>query len=195
VVAHLGSGASMCALANGRSVDSTMGFSALDGLPMGTRPGQLDPSVVLYLMTAKRLSVAEVERFLYRDCGLKGLSGVSNDVRDLLKSGEPRAKLALDYFAFRIARELGALAAALGGLDGIVFTAGVGENAPSVRADVCRRAAWLGVALDDAANAAGAPRISAADSKVAVHVVPTDEESMIAKHTLAALHGGLRRAV
>jgi acetate kinase len=172
-----------------------MGFSALDGLPMGTRPGQLDPSVILYLMTTRNMAVPEVERFLYRDCGLKGLSGVSNDVRELLKSSEPRAKLALDYFAFRIARELGALASVLGGLDGLVFTAGVGENAPSVRADVCRRAAWLGIALDAAANAAGGPRISAADSKVEVHVIATDEESMIAKHTLAALQGGLRRAV
>jgi acetate kinase len=194
VVAHLGSGASMCALSDGRSVDSTMGFSALDGLPMGTRPGQLDPSVVLYLIAQKGMAPAAVERLLYRDCGLKGLSGVSNDVRDLLQSADPRARLALDYFAYRIARELGALAATLGGLDGLVFTAGVGENAPPVRADVCRRAAWLGVSLDAAANASGARRISSADSKVAVLVIPTDEESMIARHTRAALQAPLQRS-
>ncbi len=187
VVAHLGSGASMCALQAGRSMDSTMGFSALDGLPMGTRPGQLDPSIVLYLLNAKKMSPADIERMLYRDCGLKGLSGISNDVRDLLGSDDPRAKRALDYFAYRIARELGALTASLGGLDGLVFTAGVGENAPVLRADVCRRAAWLGIALDDAANAHHGPRISDAQSRVSVYVIPTDEEQMIARHTLAVL--------
>ncbi len=193
VVAHLGSGASMCALENGRSIDSTMGFSALDGLPMGTRPGQLDPTIVLYLMTAKGMSVQAVERFLYRECGLKGLSGISNDVRDLLRSDDPRARMALEYFVFRIARELGSLAAALGGIDGLVFTAGVGENAPAIRADICRRAAWLGVSLDQAANLRGEPCISTVDSKVGVYVIPTDEEWMIANHTLATLQQGLKQ--
>lgn len=187
VVAHLGSGASMCALKAGRSVDSTMGFSALDGLPMGTRPGQLDPSIVLYLLTAKGMTPPDIERLLYRDCGLKGLSGISNDVRDLLTSDDPAARRALDYFAFRIARELGALAASLGGLDGLIFTAGVGENAAAIRADVCRRAGWLGVVLDEPANARHGPRISAAESRVGVYVIPTDEEQMIARHTLAVL--------
>jgi acetate kinase len=187
VVAHLGSGASMCAMQAGRSVDSTMGFSALDGLPMGTRPGQIDPTVILYLLTAKGMTPAGVERLLYRECGLKGLSGISNDMRDLEASKEPAAKRAIDYFCYRVARELGALAASLGGLDGLVFTAGVGENSPTIRADVCRRASWLGVALDDAANATHGPRISALDSKVSVFVIPTDEEQMIARHTLACL--------
>jgi acetate kinase len=188
VVAHLGSGASMCALRDGRSVDTTMGFSALDGLPMGTRPGQLDPGVILYLL-AKGMSRQKVERMLYRDCGLKGLSGISNDVRELLSSTQPRAHLALDYFMFRAARELGALAASLGGLDGIVFTAGIGENAPSIREGICQRSAWLGIALDADANANGGPRISTSDSWVGVYVFPTDEERMIAEHTLAVLRG------
>jgi acetate kinase len=195
VVAHLGSGASMCALRAGQSVDSTMGFSALDGLPMGTRPGQLDPTVVLYLLTAKGMTPADAERLLYRECGLKGLSGISNDVRDLLQSGDPRAKLALDYFNYRIARELGALAATLGGLDGLVFTAGVGENASAVRADICARSAWLGIKLDAGANAQGGPRISAAESAIGVYVVPTDEELMIASHTLATIETKLKRSV
>ncbi len=187
IVAHLGSGASMCALAARRSVDSTMGFSALDGLPMGTRPGQLDPGVVLYLMTAKTMAPGEIERMLYHDCGLKGLSGISNDVRELLASRDRRARLAIDYFVYRIAREMGGLAAVLGGLDGLVFTAGVGENAPRIRSDVCRRAAWLGVKLDESANARNGLRVSAPDSVVAVHVIPTDEELMIAQHTMAVL--------
>lgn len=194
VVAHLGSGASMCALAAGRSVDSTMGFSALDGLPMGTRPGQLDPGVMLYLMTAKAMSPGEIERMLYQDCGLKGLSGISNDVRELLASQDRRARMAIDYFGYRIAREMGGLIAVLGGLDGLVFTAGIGENAPDIRRDVCRRAAWLGVKLDESANARHGPRISASDSAVAVYVIPTDEELMIARHTLAALGEAAPRA-
>src|SRR5581483_11106696 len=134
VVAHLGSGASMCALLSGRSVESTMGFTALDGLPMGTRPGQLDPGVVLYLMNEKRMSAKDIERLLYNECGLKGLSGISNDVRELLASPDPRAKLALDCFTYRIVLFTGMLAAAMGGIDGFVFTAGVGENAPTIRA-------------------------------------------------------------
>jgi acetate kinase len=184
VVAHLGSGASMCAIRNGRSVDSTMGFTALDGLPMGTRCGQLDPGVVLYLLTEKGWSVREVERFLYREAGLRGLSGVSNDVRDLLASDAPGARLALDYFVYRITREMGSLAAALGGIDALVLTAGIGENSAEIRTRVGAGARWLGVELDEAANRGGGPRISTARSAVSVWVIPTDEERMIAEHTL-----------
>ena len=189
VVAHLGSGASMCAIRAGRSVDSTMGFTALDGLPMGTRCGQIDPGVVLYLVTQRGWSANEVERLLYRDAGLRGLSGVSNDVRDLLASQAPGARVALDYFVYRIGRELGSLAAALGGIDALVLTAGIGENSPEIRARICARAEWLGIRLDETANRAGGPRISAADSRVSVWVIPTDEERMIAEHTLAVVGG------
>jgi acetate kinase len=187
VVAHLGSGASMCAILAGQSVESTMGFTALDGLPMGTRPGQLDPGVVLYLMGQKHMSAKDIERLLYHDCGLKGLSGVSNDVRELLASAAPGAKLALDCFTYRIALSAGMLAAALGGIDGFVFTAGVGENAPSVREAVVRRLAWLGVELDAAANAKGELLISRKQSPIPCYVIPTDEELMIATHTLREL--------
>ena len=187
IVAHLGSGASMCALDAGRSVESTMGFTALDGLPMGTRPGQLDPGVVLYLMSEKRMSAEAISDLLYKKCGLKGLSGISNDVRELLASSDPRARLALDYFTYRIALLAGMLAAAMQGLDGLVFTAGVGENAPAVREAVARRLAWLGLDLDPAANAAGEARISRPHSRIACHVIPTDEELMIARHTLRVL--------
>jgi len=187
VVAHLGSGASMCAIRNGRSVDSTMGFTALDGLPMGTRCGQLDPGVVLYLLTAKGWSVKDVERLLYREAGLRGLSGISNDVRDLLASDAPPARLALDYFVYWIAREAGSLAAAMGGIDALVLTAGIGENSPEIRARICARAEWLGVRLDETANRAGGPRISMAESRVSAWVIPTDEERMIAEHTLEVL--------
>ncbi len=196
VVAHLGSGASLCAMHDGRSVDSTMGFTALDGLPMGTRPGALDPGVVLYLLQHEGMSVDEVTRLLYNECGLKGLSGISNDVRELAASDAPAARRALDYFAYRIAKEVAALASVLGGLDALVFTAGIGENSPRVRGDVCGRLAWLGVDLDDAANAGGATRISRERSAPAVLVVPTDEERMIALHTLACagIAGGQRTA-
>ena len=187
VVAHLGSGASMCAISAGKSVDSTMGFTALDGLPMGTRPGQLDAGVVLYLMTAKGMSAKDIEGFLYNECGLKGLSGISNDVRELLASSDPRAKLALDYFVHRIALFAGMLAAAMSGIDGFVFTAGIGENAPAIREAVMRRLAWLGLELDPTANASGGPLISRKGSRVACYVIPTDEEQMIARHTLGAL--------
>ena len=187
VVAHLGSGASMCAMRAGRSVDSTMGFTALDGLPMGTRCGQLDPGVLLYLVNEKGWSGKDVERLLYRDAGLRGLSGISNDVRDLLASDAPAADLALDYFVYRLGRELGSLAAALSGLDALVLTAGIGENSPEIRARICAGAAWLGIRLDEAANRAAASRISAADSGVSVWVIPTDEERMIAEHTLATI--------
>jgi acetate kinase len=189
VVCHLGSGASMCAISGGRSVDSTMGFTAVDGLPMGTRTGQLDPGVVLYLVQNRGFGAAEIERFLYHEGGLKGLSGVSNDMRDLLGSDAPGAKLAVDYFVHRVVREAGALAAAMGGIDGLVFTAGIGERSPEIRARVCERLGWLGAALDTAANAADGTRISAAESRLKVLVVPTDEELMIARHTLALVRG------
>ena len=183
IVAHLGSGASMCALSAGQSVESTMGFTALDGLPMGTRPGQLDAGVVLYLMQQKGMSAEQIERFLYHDCGLKGLSGISNDVRILLSSEDPRAKLALDFFVYRIAMLAGSLAAAMGGLDGIVFTAGIGENAPRIREAVMQRLSWLGLACDPEANAKNGPRISTPASRTVCYVIPTDEELMIAEHT------------
>ncbi|MFL5069420.1 MAG: acetate/propionate family kinase [Xanthobacteraceae bacterium] len=187
IVAHLGSGASMCALAGGRSVESTMGFTALDGLPMGTRPGQIDPGVLLYLFAEKGMTAVQVQDLLYRECGLKGLSGASNDVRDLEKSADPRAAFAINYFVYRIGLNAGMLAAALGGLDAVVFTAGIGENSVTMRARIAEKLAWLGVALDAAANAAGKLLISRPDSRVAVYVIPTDEELMIARHTLALL--------
>jgi acetate kinase len=187
VVAHLGSGASMCAMKAGRSLDSTMGFTALEGLPMGTRCGALDPGVVLYLLREKKMSADDVERLLYHDCGLRGLSGLSNDVRDLLASRESGAKLALDYFVYHASRQLGALAAVLGGLDGVVFTAGIGEHSPQIRAQICNAAAWLGLRIDDAANRSGGPRITTPESRVSAWVVPTDEEMTIARHTLEIL--------
>ena len=183
VVAHLGSGASMCALHKGCSIDSTMGFTALDGLPMGTRSGQIDPGVLLFLLSEQGLSLDELTQLLYHHSGLRGLSGISNDVRDLVASSASSAKLAIDYFTYRIARELGALAAALGGLDGLVFTAGIGERSAQVRGDVCRLAAWLGIDLDESANEAGGPLLSTPESKVAAWIVPTNEERMIALHT------------
>jgi acetate kinase len=187
VVAHLGSGASMCALANGRSVESTLGFTALDGLPMGTRPGQLDPGVVLYLIAEKGMSPAAVQDLFYKESGLKGLSGISNDVRELQDSKDPRAAFALDYFAYRAGLYVGMLAAALGGLDAFVFTAGIGENSSTMRARIAARLAWLGVVLDTAANNAGSTLISKKDSRIPVYVIPTNEELMIARHTLELL--------
>jgi acetate kinase len=187
IVAHLGSGASMCALHAGKSVECTLGFTALDGLPMGTRPGQLDPGIVLYLMSEKGMSVKQIEYFLYNECGLKGLSGISNDVRELLKSQDPRAKRAVDYFVYRIALSAGMLTSAMGGIDGFVFTAGIGENAPSIREAVAKRLAWLGLELDTEANAKGTPCISREGSRVSCYVIPTDEELMIARHTLHVL--------
>ena len=187
IVAHLGSGASMCAIKGGRSVESTMGFTALDGLAMGTRPGQLDPGVVLYLLAEKGMSAAKVQDFLYRDCGLKGLSGVSNDMRELETSADPRAAFAIDYFVYRIGLNAGMLAAALGGLDAFVFTAGIGENSISIRSRIAEKLAWLGVTLDPAENSKHAGKISRSDSRIPVYVVPTDEELMIAQHTLALL--------
>jgi acetate kinase len=186
IVAHLGSGASMCALARGRSVESTLGFSALDGLPMGTRPGQLDPAIIVYLFQ-KGMSIEAVQKFLYQECGLKGLSGISNDMRTLEASSDPRAAFALDYFAYRVGLNAGMLAASLGGIDAFVFTAGIGENSASMRARICERLAWLGVELDAAANADRAQVISSTSSRVPVYVIPTDEELMIARHTWALL--------
>lgn len=187
VVAHLGSGASMCAMVDRKSIDSTMGFTALDGLPMGTRSGQLDAGVVIYLMQQKGMSAHEIERFLYKDCGLKGLSGISNDIRDLLASPDLRAKFALEYFVYRIATHTGMLAAAMGGIDGFVFTAGIGENAAPIRAAVLERLAWLGFDIDAQANTAGTSRITAKNSRAACFVIPTNEGLMIARHTLNAL--------
>jgi acetate kinase len=187
VVAHLGSGASMCALANGRSVESTMGFTALDGIPMGTRPGQIDPGVLLYLLSEKGMTPTAVQDLLYHESGLKGLSGISNDMRDLQSSSDPRARLAIDHFVYRVGLNAGMLAAALGGLDAFVFTAGIGENSPMIRARIAEKLAWLGAVLDPAANADGKSIISRPESRVAVLVVPTDEELMIAQHTVALL--------
>ena len=185
IVAHLGSGASLCALKGGRSVDSTMAFSALDGLPMGTRCGALDPGVVIYLIRDKGMSPGAVEQLLYYECGLRGLSGLSNDARDLEVSDDPAAKLALDYFAHHVSRQVGALAAELEGLDAIVFTAGIGENSAAMRGRIGARLSWLGLQLDDAANRAGGPRISGPGSAVSAWVIPTNEELVIARHTQA----------
>ena len=189
VAAHLGNGASLCAMADGRSVDTTMGFTALEGLMMGTRCGAIDPGVLLYLQQQRGMTAQAVEDLLYHRSGLLGVSGLSNDMRTLLASDDPHAAEAVALFAYRIARETAALAGTLGGLDGFVFTAGIGEHAPPVRAAVCARLGWLGVELDPAANARGEGRISTAASRVAVHVIPTDEEAMIARHTEATLDG------
>ena len=187
IVAHLGSGASMCALKGGRSVESTMGFTALDGIPMGTRPGQIDPGVLLYLVTEKGITPKAVEDLLYHDSGLKGLSGISNDMRDLEASSDARATLAIEHFVYRIGLNAGMLAAALGGLDAFVFTAGIGENSATIRARIAETVAWLGAVLDPAANADGKLLISRPESRLALLVVATDEELMIAQHTLALL--------
>jgi acetate kinase len=189
VVAHLGNGSSMCAMVGGRSVASTMGFTAVDGLPMGTRCGNLDPGVVLYLIDELGMDARAIETLIYKQSGLLGVSGISSDMRALLASDDTRARFAIELFCYRLGRELGSLAAAAGGIDALVFTAGIGEHAPAIRERLCRHAAWLGVALDPAANAVGGPRISAAGSTVAVWVVPTNEELMIARHTLAVAQG------
>jgi acetate kinase len=187
IVLHLGNGASMCAMSRGKSVATTMGFTAVDGLPMGTRSGNLDPGVILYLMQELGMDAGAIESLLYRESGLLGVSGVSSDMRELLESSDPRAQFAIEMFVYRIGRELGSLAAALGGLDAIVFTAGIGEHAAAVREAVCRQASWLGVEFDHAANAARGPRISTASSQVAVWVISTNEEMMIARHTQALI--------
>jgi acetate kinase len=189
VVLHLGNGASMCALHGGVSVASTMGFTAVDGLPMGTRCGAIDPGVLLYLMQDRRLNALDLETLIWRESGLLGVSGVSSDMRVLLESDAPAAREAVDLFVYRVGLELGALASALGGLDALVFTAGIGEHAPAIRARVCKAASWLGVDLDEAANASKAARITTAASRVQAWVVPTNEELMIARHTIALLGG------
>ena len=190
IVAHLGSGASLCALKEGKSIENTLGFTALDGLCMGTRPGALDPGVVLYLFQGLGLSAKEVETILYKKSGLLGISGISNDMRDLLGKKEPEARLAVDYFIYRIAKEIGALAAVLGGIDALVFTAGIGENSAEIRQRICESSAWLGVELDHNANSSKSQRISRSGSKVSAWVIPTNEELMIARHTGSLL--GLR---
>jgi len=196
LVMHLGNGASMCALQGGVSVASSMGFTALDGLPMGTRCGSIDAGVLLWLMDERGMGAREIEHLLYSESGLLGVSGLSSDMRTLLASDSERAREAIDVYVYRIGRELGSLAAALGGVDAMVFTAGIGENAAAIRARVCRQAAWLGVTLDEEANLGAlglvegaSARISAADSRVAVWVIPTDEELMIARHTRRLVMG------
>ncbi len=179
----------MCALSEGRSVESTMGFTALDGLPMGTRPGQIDPGVILHLILQEKMSAGEVQEMLYKESGLKGLSGISNDVRALEASPDPRARFALDHFVHRIALNTGMLAAALGGLDAFVFTAGIGENSAGLRAAIAARMDWLGAVLDPDANRSASLVISAPESRVKMLVVPTNEELMIARHTARLLHG------
>jgi acetate kinase len=183
VVAHLGNGASMCAMSNGRSIATTMSFTALDGLMMGTRCGAIDPGVLLYLIEHHGMTGDSLQRLLYEQSGLLGFSGISSDMRELLSSSDSRAVEALDLFVYRINRELGSLAAALGGLDALLFTGGIGENAASIRARVCRDASWLGLELDEDANARGGPCISRIDSRVSAWVIPTNEELMIARHT------------
>lgn len=187
IVLHLGNGASMCALLEGKSIASTMGFTAVDGLPMGTRSGSLDPGLIPYLIEQRGMETCDVADLIYNRSGLLGVSGVSSDMRALLASDEPRARLAIDLYVYRIARELGSLAGALGGLDAIVFTAGIGEHAAPIRARVLEDAAWLGAQLDPVANGAGGPRITTASSGVSAWVVPTNEELMIARHTRALL--------
>ena len=190
IVAHLGSGASLCALSDGKSVDTTMGFTAVDGLCMGTRPGAIDPGVVLFLFQNLGLSPKDVESLLYKKSGLLAISGISNDMRDLLGRSEPEARLAVDYFVYRVAKEIGALAAVLGGIDGLVVTAGIGENSPEIRRRICEASAWLGIELDSEVNEAKGPRISTRQSRVSAWVIPTNEELMIARHTGSLL--GLR---
>jgi len=194
-VLHLGNGSSMCAMANGRSVASTMGFTAVDGLPMGTRCGNLDPGVVLYMMDELKMDARAIEKLIYQQSGLLGVSGISSDMRTLEQSAEPSAKAAIDLYVYRIGRELGSLAAALGGVDAIVFTAGIGENSRSLRERVCGDASWLGVELDPEANERNATRISSPASRVSAWVIPTNEELMIARHTCKLLATQAQRAV
>jgi acetate kinase len=187
IVAHLGNGASLCAMSGGRGIATTMGFTTLDGLMMGTRCGALDPGVVLYLMDQRKMGVREVEDLVYRRSGLLGVSGIGSDMRSLRASPEPAAAEAIALFVYRVTREVGSLAAALGGLDGLVFTAGIGENDAMTRAEIAAGCAWLGLELDDSRNARGAGRISRDGSRVEAWVVPTDEEAMIARHVAAVL--------
>jgi acetate kinase len=187
IVLHLGNGSSACAIEAGRSIASTMGFTAVEGLLMGTRSGSLDPGVILYLIDHCHMDARAIEKLLYNESGLLGVSSVSSDMRTLLASSDPRAKLAIDLYCYRIRREVGSLAAALGGLDAIVFTGGIGENSSDIRGRVCRDAAWLGVELDAAANAAGCPRISMSGARVSAWLIPTNEELMIARNTCRLL--------
>ena len=187
IAAHLGNGASLCAMSNGNSVDTTMGFTALDGLVMGTRCGTIDPGVILYLLQQKDVPVAEVEDLLYHRSGLAGVSGISSDMRALLASDDPHAAEAIDLFVYRLARETGALASSLGGVDGIVFTAGIGEHAAEIRSRACARLRWLGIEIDEEANRRNDAVVSAPTSRVVVRVVPTDEEAMIARYAAQLL--------
>jgi acetate kinase len=187
IIAHLGSGASLCALKDGKSIDSTFGFTTLDGLCMGSRPGALDPGVVLYLLQTLGLSAGEVEKILYQKSGLIGISGISSDMRDLVNSDDPGARLAVDYFVYRATKEIFALVGVLGGIDGIVFTAGIGENSAQIRQRICESCSWLGIEIDAIGNACNGPRISKRSSKVSAWVIPTNEELMIARHTGAQL--------
>jgi len=187
VVCHLGSGASMCALLAGQSIATTMSFTALDGLMMGTRCGALDPGAVLYLQQTEGLDAEAVSDLLYKRSGLLGVSGLTSDMRDLLSSSDPNAREAVELFCHRVARELGSLAAALEGLDALVFTGGIGAHAVPVRARICQKAAWLGIAIDAEANAASRTVLHTAESAVSVLVVPTDEERMIARHVRSVL--------
>ena len=193
VVAHLGNGASLCAIENGRSVASTMGFTAVDGLVMGTRTGSLDPGVILYLLQHEGMDAAAIQQLIYNRSGLLGVSGLSSDMRTLLASDRVEAQEAVELFVYRIGRELGSLVAALGGLDALVFTAGIGEHAPPIRARVCAAAAWAGITLDPAANERGGPKISTAESRVSAWVIPTDENLMMARHTRRLLDTRSRR--
>jgi len=187
IAAHLGAGASLCAMADGESVDTTMGFTALDGLPMATRCGSLDPGVILYLLRERGMNADAIEKLLYQKSGLLGVSALSGDMRELLASEDIHARGAVALFVYRIAREIGALTASLGGLDGLVFTGGIGEHSPEIRRRVCERLAWLGVVVDAEANARGAERISAPDSRVSVWAIPTNEELTIVRQTIATL--------
>ncbi len=187
IVAHLGSGASLCAMKGGRSVDNSLGFTALDGLCMGTRPGSLDPGVVLYLFQTLGLNAKQVETILYKKSGLLGISGISPDMRDLEASNDPWARLAVDYFVYRAVREIGSMAAVLGGIDALVFTAGIGENSPEIRRRICQASVWLGIELDQEANAGKQARISTVSSKASAWVIPTNEELTIARHTALLL--------
>lgn len=187
VIAHLGNGASLCALHRGKSVDTTMGLTPLDGLVMGTRCGTIDPGVLLYLMQEEKMSVDEVQHLLYEASGLLGVSMLSADMRDLLASHAPAAREAIELFIFRVAADVAMMANTLGGLDGLVFTGGIGEHAAEIRQQICDRLAWLGVRLDSAANAKALQRIAAADSQVDVLVIPTSEETIIARHCAALL--------
>jgi len=187
IAGHLGGGASLCAMLNGRSIETTMGFAGLSGLPMATRSGDVPPGALFYLLRKKMYDVASLETMLYEHAGLLGLSGISGDMRELQDSADPRAVSAVDHFVYAMAKFAGAYVAVLGGLDAFVFTAGIGENSAPLRAALCARLAWLGVKLDERANACNGPRISTPDSSVSVWVIPTNEELMIAQHTLALI--------